>query len=156
MHTECRREYTKPERRESPPKTDSAKLIIRSSTGGFDFRLNCFLCDRLVTHREKQSGKVHMVQYKNKKFDRAIADAILRRQNYEWSLEVEGRLEFVNDLRAEDAIYHGDCNSRFRSGKRKPGVDITNSSRKHGRPTINEREEALEEIVEYLCQNDDE
>ena len=97
-----------------------------------------------------------MVQYKNKKFDRATADAILRRQNYEWSLEEEGWLEFVNDLRAEDAIYHGDCNSRFRSGKRKPGVDIANSSRKHGRPTINEREEALVEIVEYLCQNDDE
>ena len=54
-----------------------------------------------------------MVQYKNKKFDRATADAILRRQNYEWSLEEEGWLEFVNDLRAEDAIYHGDCNSRF-------------------------------------------
>ena len=31
-----------------------------------------------------------------------------------------------------------------------------NSSRKRVRPTINEREEAFEEIVEYLCQNDDE
>ena len=29
-----------------------------------------------------------------------------------------------------------------------------NSSRKCGRPTINEREEMFEEIVEYLCQND--
>ena len=93
-----------------------------------------------------------MVQCKNKEVDRAIADTILRRQNDEWSLEVKGRLEFVNDLRAEDAIYPGDCNSRFRSGKRKPGVDIANSSQKVGRPrpTINEREEAFEEIVEYL------
>ena len=56
----------------------------------------------------------------------------------------------------QDSIYHGDCNSRFRSGKRKPVVDIANSSRKRGRPTINERKEALEEIIEYLCQNDDE
>ena len=31
-----------------------------------------------------------------------------------------------------------------------------NSSRKCVRPTINEREEVFEEIVEYLCQNDDE
>ena len=97
-----------------------------------------------------------MNQCKNKEVDRAIVDAILRRQNDEWSLEVKGRLEFANDLRAEYAIYHGDCNNRFRSGKRKPGVDIANSSRKCGRPTINEREEAFEEIVEYLCQNDDE
>ena len=35
-------------------------------------------------------------------------------------------------------------------------VDIANSSRKRGRPTINERKEAFEEIIEYLCQNDDE
>ena len=69
---------------------------------------------------------------------------------------MKGRLEFVNDLRAEDAIYHGGCNSRFRYGNKKPGVDIANSSRKRGRPTINEREEVFEEIVEYLCQNDDE
>ena len=132
VHTECRRKYTKPEKRDNPPKSDSAKRLTRSSTGGFDFRLNCFLCARFVTGREKQSGKVHMVQCKNKEVDRAIADAILRRQNDEWSLEVKGRLEFDNDLRAEHAIYHGDCNSRFRSGKRKPGVDITNSSRKRG------------------------
>ena len=97
-----------------------------------------------------------MVQCKNKEVDRAIADANLRRQNNEWSLEGKGRLEFVNDLRAEDAIYHGDCNSRYSSGKREPEVDIAVSSRKRGRPIINEREEAFEEIVEYLCQNDDE
>ena len=55
----------------------------------------------------------------------------------------------------EDAIYHGDCNSCFRSGKRKPGVDNANSSQTHGRPTINERQEPFEEIVKYLCQNND-
>ena len=54
-----------------------------------------------------------MVQCKSKEVDRGMADAILRRQNDEWSLEVKGRLEFNNDLRAEDPIYHGDCNSRF-------------------------------------------
>ena len=54
-----------------------------------------------------------MVQCKNQEVDRAIADVILRQQNDEWSLEVKGWLEFVNDLRAEDAIYHEDCNSCF-------------------------------------------
>ena len=54
-----------------------------------------------------------MVQCKNKENGRAIADAILRQQNDEWSLEVKGQLEFVNDLRAEDAIYHRDYNSCF-------------------------------------------
>ena len=43
VHTECKRKYTKPEKREKLPKTDSAKRLTRSSTAGFDFRLNCFL-----------------------------------------------------------------------------------------------------------------
>ena len=30
VHTECRRKYTKPEKRENPPKTDSAKQLTRS------------------------------------------------------------------------------------------------------------------------------
>ena len=63
-------------------------------------------------------------------------------------------LEFVNDLRAEDAIYHGDYNSCFRPGKKNPGAYIATLSRNRGRPAINEREEAFEEIVE--CQNDNE
>ena len=39
VYTECRRKYTKPEKRDDPPKTDSAKQLTRSSTGGFDFRV---------------------------------------------------------------------------------------------------------------------
>ena len=84
-----------------------------------------------------------MSQCKNKEFDRAIADNILSQQNDYWPLEVKGRLELDNDFRAEDVIYQGDCNSRFRSGKKKTGVDIATSSRKRGRPTINGRKEAF-------------
>ena len=53
VHTGCRRKYTKPEKRDDPPKRDSAKRLTRSSTGGFDFRLNCFLCAPFITVREK-------------------------------------------------------------------------------------------------------
>ena len=69
----------------------------------------CSICH----DREKQSDKVHILQCKNKEGDRAIADAIFRQQNDKWSLEVKGRLEFVNDLRAENAICHEDCDSLF-------------------------------------------
>ena len=133
MHTECRREYTKPEESDVPPKGDSAKRLTRSSARGFDFRLNCFLYARFFTSREEQSDKVHVGQYKSKE----VADVILRRQNDEWSYEVESRLAFVTDLRAEDAIYYRDCNSSFQSVKKKPGVDIATSSGKRVRPTIN-------------------
>ena len=69
------------------------------------------MLDLLLT--EKNSGKVHMVQCKNKENGRAIADAILKQQNDELSLKVKAQLEFVNDLHAEDAIYHRDYNSCF-------------------------------------------
>ena len=77
LHTECIRKYAKPKTIDIPPKADSAKRLIGSSTGGFYFRLNCFFRAQFVTNREKQTGKVHMVQCKNKKIDRATADAIL-------------------------------------------------------------------------------
>ena len=51
VHTECRRKYTKPEKRDNPPKTNSAKRLTGLSTGGFDFRLNLFLCARFITGR---------------------------------------------------------------------------------------------------------
>ena len=95
-----------------------------------------------------------MSQCKKKEFDRAIADNILSQQDDYWLLEVKGRLELANDFRAEDVIYQGDCNSRFRSGKKKTGVDIATSSRKRGRPTIKGEKGRFEEIVEYLCKRE--
>ena len=61
MYTECRRKYAKPEKSDVPPKADSAKQLPRLLTGGFYFRLNCFLNAGFVNDRKKQSDKVHMV-----------------------------------------------------------------------------------------------
>ena len=49
VHTECRRKYTKPEKSDAPSKADTGSRRARSSTGGFDFRLNCFLYGQYVT-----------------------------------------------------------------------------------------------------------
>lgn len=75
--TECIRIYTKSKTIDVPPQVDSAKRLTRLPTEGFYFRLNC-LCARFVTNGEKQSGKVHMVQCKNKKVGRVTADVISR------------------------------------------------------------------------------
>ena len=65
------------------------------------------------------------------------------------------RLEFVNDLRAEDALYHDDCNTPFRFGQEKPNDSKTpNISCKQGHPHDEDRETAFEEIVDYLIKND--
>ena len=85
----------------------------------------------------------------------AIKDDIGKRQNDPWAVEVKGRLELLNDLRAEDALYHADCNTRFRFGKEKTNDSKTpNISRKQGHPRDEDREAAFEEIVDYLIKND--
>ena len=128
----------------------------RSSTGGFDFKHNLFLCGQVPTERERRKD-VHHVSCKHKEVDIAITNAITERQNDPWAVEVKGRLEFVNVLRAEDAIYHGDCNTKFRCGKPKPGENtLSIVSRKRGRPVDEDRKAVFEEILDYLIKNDDE
>jgi hypothetical protein len=40
----------------------------------------------------------------------------------EWALDVRGRLEFVQDLHAADALYHQQCSVHFRTLKQIPVV----------------------------------
>ena len=91
----------------------------RSSNAGFYFRLNCFFCARFITDRKQQRSKVHMVQCKSKEVSIANADAILRQQNDEWSLEMKGRLEFVKNRLGEDTIYHETDTAVFNPAKKK-------------------------------------
>ena len=37
----------------------------------------------------------------------------------DWATEVQGRVEGINDLRSEDAIYHSSCDAKFRMGHSK-------------------------------------
>lgn len=120
----------------------------RSSNARFYFRLNCFFCARFITDRKKQRGKVHMVQCKSKEVSIAIADAILRQQNDEWSLEMKGRLDFVKNLLGEDTIYHETDTAVFNPAKKKKKKNWNRYwdfiSRKRGGSTINEVDEVYE------------
>ena len=74
----------------------------------------------------------------------------MRQKNDEWFLGGIGWLDFDNNFREEDAIYRGDCCSHFQSGKKKARIYIGTSSWKRERPTINQGEEAFQEMnVEY-------
>ena len=58
---------SKPEKSDVLPKADSEKRLTRSSTGGFDFRLNCFLCAQFVNDRENRMGRYTWFSVKVKK-----------------------------------------------------------------------------------------
>ena len=78
---------------------------------GFNFHKDCFFCGCTITEREKQSKKMCYVSCKNREVDKAIEISISDRNKDEWAMEVLGRLASINDLGAEDAMYHTQCSS---------------------------------------------
>ena len=88
----------------------------------------------------------------------SISNAIKERNHDDWAADVSGRFGLINDLRAEDAIYHKTCNSNFRTLKGKPtskpfGIKKPNEG---GRPSNAAQEAVFNEVVKYLQQNDKE
>jgi hypothetical protein len=63
----------------------------------------------------------------------------------EWGLQVQGRLNTVNDLPAVDAVYHHQCYKRFRTDSHASRqIDIA------GRPTDKEKRKTFEELCSWL------
>ena len=89
------------------PEKDVLATQTRSSTVSFNFKCNCFLCGNLITNRAKSDRKVATILCKNREVDTAICDAIAKRNNDPWSMDVKGRLETINDLHAEEAVWKG-------------------------------------------------
>ena len=150
VHKQCRLDYI---RRPAVINTNNPPSVsLRSSTVDFNFRTHCFLCGNFVTDREKLNKKVSYVSCKNKNVDNSILKVVDERKD-DWSIEVKGRLAVVNDLRAEDSLYHVRCNSYFRTGKSNPMSQ--DSQRKRGRPADSEKEVAFLEVADYLSKQED-
>ena len=154
VHVKCRKEYTKVNpKQQNCPDSNSLAANTRSLSTSFDFKQNCFLCGRLPTKKEL-ANDIHYASCKNRELDQSILKSISDRNNDSWALEVKGRLESINDLHAEDALYHGSCRTRFRFGNEKDLPD-SSTSRKRGRPKGGEKETAFNEIIEFLMGNKD-
>ena len=73
-------------------------------------------------------------------------------RNDEWAETVRGRLEFVQDLHAADAVYHQACSVNFRTRKQIPkkhGND-TDSKPAKGRPTNKVKSKAFLKKQRFL------
>ena len=155
IHVKCRADYVKrcpAHLQDNGCGATASTVKTRSSTGGFDFRKNCFICGVAVTVREMKNGQICNVQCKDREIDKAIFQICEERNDDEWALEVRGRISSVNDLRAEDAIYHKDCNTKFRLLRPRSGK----SSRKRGRPVDSDKDKAFGNVCEYLRDHDEE
>ena len=148
VHKQCRLDYVR--RPVFIGDDNSSSESLRSSSDDFNFRTHCFLCGNLVTDREKLTKKRSYISCKNKSVDNSISKVIEERKD-DWSIAVKGRLAFVNDLRAEDSLYHIRCNSYFWTGKSNPMSQENSSERKRGRPADGEKEDVFLEITNYLA-----
>ena len=87
----------------------------RSQTCSFDYRLNCIFCGKPDKYEgRKQDHKLRQIRTLN--FKKNVMDVCDRRKD-SWSELVRGRIEYVQDLPAADAVYHEQCSSNFRTDK---------------------------------------
>ena len=150
VHVACRKEYVKKRKRSSDATNDGTSILRSKNT--FDFHLKCFLCGIEVTVRERKSKSVCFVSCKNKEVDTNVKNQIRIRGEDEWAIAVNGRMQFINDLHAEDAMYHTVCMSNFRNGKSIPAKYSVNPKElvKVGRPQDPIREKAYTDAKSFL------
>ena len=85
------------------------------------------------------------------------------RKNDSWAIAVKGRLNSINDMRADDAVYHNQCSVNFRTGKQTPLRFNKNETQKglksmetnRGRPYDDTRLQAFRNVVLFFEENDD-
>ena len=130
--------------------TNNSSLLRRGrSTSKFDFRRNCFFCGNGITQRQKQNKSVSFVLSRNREIDKTIRTIITDRNYDDWALLVFGRVESANELHAEDAGYHHDCYSNFKSGCQIPAKRnaLSEKNCKLGRP----KDTLLDEAYSKVC-----
>ena len=114
-----------------------------------------FLWSIWNTPREKRGNDVFPVLTIG--FQRVVMSICLLRDA--WADTVRGRIEFVGDLHASDAIYHKICNVTFKTGKNVPssfssGRVESESKRERSISTV--AQDSFKEIVRFLHDHEDE
>ena len=163
VHIKCRKNFCPPTGISSAVKIlrpatdsdDSGPCARRSTSAPFDYKTHCLFCGCGDKYDKKE--KSHVV---TTEFQKTVLQICIER-NDTWSTIVKGRIEYVNDLPAEGAIYHHLCSSNFRNDKEIPQQFMTKSvkapkQKKWGRPSQAERDASFDKVAEWLENNDDE
>ena len=114
-----------------------------------------FLWSIWNTPREKRGSDVFPVLTIG--FQRVVMSICLLRGDA-WADTTRGRIEFVDDLHASDAIYHKNCNVNFKTGKNVPssfssGRVESESKRERSISTV--AQDSFKEIVRFLHDHED-
>ena len=120
------------------------------------FKEHCFPCGRPVKYEGRTRG-YDVILVCTKDYEDKIQQ-VCKVRNDECAETVRGRLEFVQDLHAADAVYHHACSVNFQTRKQIPkkyGND-TDSKPAKGRPTNKVKSKLCLEETEVLVENDKE
>ena len=168
-HIKCRSKHTnskaiKASLKRRPTPTDTQRNL-RSQVSPFHYRTCCILCttnintDLAKRYPNKKSYQFSHIQ--SLEFQKTLQKFATERQD-EWGQAVLSCLSAINDLPAEEAVYHWDCNIHFRDGRNIPcdrqqdEGTIPCKKPKLGRPKDPSKVDAFEMVLSYLEENDDE
>ena len=164
VHTKCRLDLIRPHsyKQDGMPKAkDSSPAVRRRSTSlPFNVQEQCIFCGLPAKYTGKKKG-YDVIPVRTMEFQDTVL-MICKERTDPWSQVVLGRLEYLRDLHASDAVYHQTCSSNFRTGKDIPAQyssDTDNGAKRtkvQGRPVDTVRSSAFENIVQYLRDNEEE
>ena len=159
LHQNCRKSYTNPKYialANKDIKHETSNVPTLRSKVEFDFKRHCLFCGQLADAVIGRKRKSDVFPVRTSEFQCKIED-ICRQREDEWALEVRGRLEFVQNLHAADALYHQTCSVNFRTLKQTP---LAFSPPAKKAKTQAGRKSSLSEsflfAAKYLQQNEDE
>ncbi len=110
VHVDCRKDHSR-----LPTKKQAGNVlgkVVRKSRSGFDL---CLFCATPAKCNDKKRG-IDVSKVLTKEFQDSIMKMCATR-NDEWGCSMHGRIEYVQDLRAADSVYHQECSTNFRTGK---------------------------------------
>lgn len=122
IHRKCRVDLVRPKQLTRATQDDQApKSVVkrRSSEQQFNSKEHCFFCGQTPKYDGKKKEFHIMIHVRTTEFQGSIS-RVCKERNDDWAQIVLGRLEYLQDLHAADAVYHQICSSNFRTGRNVP------------------------------------
>ena len=145
VHNSCRRKFTDKRSLDKNIRSSSSTPTkrLRSSSGHFDWKNTCFLCNKAVSTHNIIRDEIHEVA--TIPVQESFLQMAEKRQD-EWGSEVLAKLLSCIDLVAAEAVYHRKCRDRFAYAGREAIC---------GRPTDEVKLESFESLCQWFIMNSD-
>jgi hypothetical protein len=132
------------------------QCMLRSGKSSFNFEEHCLLCGQTASNDGNIRENWRTTHVLTTDFQDSVVQVCTDR-NDDWSHAVKSRIEYVQDLRAADTVYHRQCCINFRTRKQQPQPYHKRSKpNERGRPEDEDKVAAFIKVTKYLEENDEE